>query len=619
MGQGVNIQNRVVLNVNFFKRFQLNTIKKKLYVIYVGLLFVPIILVGYYISVEIRSEQINTKIEEIEQSTIRTKQDLMSTFELLIRISDWIYQDERLAEIVEREYDSVYEVIQSYETYTQFSDYLKYYPEIDYVRFYSDNPTLLSSVGLYPVTSEITQQEWYQDTLDKRGQIVWRIIEDPITRQHNLNLTRSVFRNNRLIGVLSIAVANETIDTILASSGNSAFLTLDDHLIFSATQPEATEEVYDYYRLMELEKDNLELINENADSVQGSSSQLTFMVQQIPLNKSLISDFKIVSTVPTQSITEEANRVLVTGYLLIGLVFLLSLFILNRFIDHFNRRVLVLKESMTKVARGDFEIPEEVQGNDEISDIYHELQTTMGSLQNLLQERYQHELDQKNWEIVKKEAEFKLLASQINPHFLYNTLETIRMKALKNQDREVAETVKILSKLMRKALERDRDEILLSEDLKFIEMYLQIQQLRFGDRIAYTIRQNTQADYWILPLLIQPIVENAFIHGIEKVRGEVEVWIEVFEKESDLEIIIRDNGAGIEANRLATLRQMLAEGEGANRIGVNNVQQRIKHYYGEVYGLSIESVLGEGTQVTLHLPQKIYEEGDIQNAYGINR
>lgn len=615
----VNIQNRVVLNVNFFKRFQLNTIKKKLYVIYVGLLFVPIILVGYYISVEIRSEQINTKIEEIEQSTIRTKQDLMSTFELLIRISDWIYQDERLAEIVEREYDSVYEVIQSYEMYTQFSDYLKYYPEIDYVRFYSDNPTLLSSVGLYPVTSEITQQEWYQDTLDKRGQIVWRIIEDPITHQYNLNLTRSVFRNNRLVGVLSIAVANETIDTILASSGNSAFLTLDDHLIFSATQPEATEEVYDYYRLMELEKDNLELINENADSVQGSSSQLTFMVQQIPLNKSLISDFKIVSTVPTQSITEEANRVLVTGYLLIGLVFLLSLFILNRFIDHFNRRVLVLKESMTKVARGDFEIPEEVQGNDEISDIYHELQTTMGSLQNLLQERYQHELDQKNWEIVKKEAEFKLLASQINPHFLYNTLETIRMKALKNQDREVAETVKILSKLMRKALERDRDEILLSEDLKFIEMYLQIQQLRFGDRIAYTIRQNTQADYWILPLLIQPIVENAFIHGVEKVRGEVEVWIEVFEKESDLEIIIRDNGAGIEANRLATLRQMLAEGEGANRIGVNNVQQRIKHYYGEVYGLSIESVLGEGTQVTLHLPQKIYEEGDIQNAYGINR
>lgn len=593
--------------MNLKQYFQLNTIKKKLYLIYVGLLFIPIILVGYYISVEIRSKQIDAKIEEIEQNTVRTSNDLISTFELVIRVSDWIYQDERLAQIIETQYQSVYDVVKTYENYNQFSDYLKYYPEIDYLRFYTNNSTLLSSLGIHPVTDEIESQDWYQDTIKKRGQIVWRIIDDPITGNKNLNLTRSVFRNNRFVGVLTIALPNDDIEQILANSGNSTFLTLDSELIFSSTSPDSSEALADYYRLLALEDDQLDLDHTNItdESIQGTSNQLTFAVQPIPLNKSLISQFEIVGTVPTKSITEEANRVLFTGYLVIGFVFLTSLLILMRFIHHFNDRVLVLKESMTKVSHGDFTIPSKVTGNDEISDIYQELQITMEGLQRLLEEGYQYEIEQKNWEIVKKDAEFKLLASQINPHFLYNTLEMIRMKALKNKDPEVAETVKILSKLMRKALERDRDEMTLSEDLDFIEMYLQIQRLRFGERLTYTINNRTTKDFTILPLLIQPIVENAFIHGVEKVSGSVEVSLEVIELADNFLIIIRDNGRGIAEDKLLELRELLNNGVTAKRIGVNNVQQRIRHYYGSNYGLTITSSEGKGTQVSILLPKKL--------------
>lgn len=370
--------------------FQMNTIKKRLYLIYVGLLFIPIILVGYYISVEIRSNQIDTKIEEIEQNTIRTTNDLIRTFELIIRVSDWIYQDERLAQIVGTQFQNIYDVVQTYETYSQFSDYIKYYPEIDYLRFYTDNPTLLSSVGFHPVTPAITSTAWYQDTIEKRGQIVWRMIEDPITREKNLNLTRSVFRNNQFIGVVTIAVSTDEINQMLANSGNSTFLTLDNNLIFNYTSPESPEEVSDYYRLLALEGDRIDLNHSNSEeeSIQGTGNQLTFTVQPVPLNKSLISHFEIVGTVPTISITREANRVLVTGYLIIGFVFLISLLILTRFIQHFNRRVLLLKESMTKVSHGDFDIPNNLTGNDEITDIYQELRTTMGSLQTLLEEGY---------------------------------------------------------------------------------------------------------------------------------------------------------------------------------------------------------------------------------------
>lgn len=592
--------------------FQMNTIKKRLYLIYVGLLFIPIILVGYYISVEIRSNQIDTKIEEIEQNTIRTTNDLIRTFELIIRVSDWIYQDERLAQIVGTQFQNIYDVVQTYETYSQFSDYIKYYPEIDYLRFYTDNPTLLSSVGFHPVTPAITSTAWYQDTIEKRGQIVWRMIEDPITREKNLNLTRSVFRNNQFIGVVTIAVSTDEINQMLANSGNSTFLTLDNNLIFNYTSPESPEEVSDYYRLLALEGDRIDLNHANSEeeSIQGTGNQLTFTVQPVPLNKSLISHFEIVGTVPTISITREANRVLVTGYLIIGFVFLISLLILTRFIQHFNRRVLLLKESMTKVSHGDFDIPNNLTGNDEITDIYQELRTTMGSLQTLLEEGYQYEIDQKNWQLVKKDAEFKLLASQINPHFLYNTLEMIRMKALKNKDPEVAETVKILSKLMRKALERDREEMTLNEDLAFIEMYLQIQKLRLGERLTYRIHILTTKEYMILPLLIQPIIENAFIHGVEKVSGPVRVSLEVLVLDRDIAIVIRDNGRGISAEKLADLHALLKNEKEAKRIGISNVQQRIQHYYGVNYGLTISSEEGKGTEVTILLPQKVNEKGE---------
>ena len=181
----------------------------------------------------------------------------------------------------------------------------------------------------------------------------------------------------------------------------------------------------------------------------------------------------------------------------------------------------------------------------------------------------------------------------------------IRMKALKNKDPEVAETVKILSKLMRKALERDRDEMTLSEDLDFIEMYLQIQRLRFGERLTYTINNRTNKDFTILPLLIQPIVENAFIHGVEKVSGSVEVSLEVIELADNFLIIIRDNGRGIAEDKLLELRELLNNGVTAKRIGVNNVQQRIRHYYGSNYGLTITSSEGKGTQVSILLPKKL--------------
>ena len=566
------------------------TIKQKLFLIYVGLLVLPVFLVGYYISTEIRANQIQTKTEEIEQDTIRTATELTGTLEAIIRVSDWIYQDERLAEIVRADYSSPYAFFETYQSYPQFNDYLKYYREISHIRVYVDNPSIMSSVGLYPLSQDVKDSEWYQEAIEKRGQIIWRYMKDPVTRDVHLNLTRALYDYDELIGVLSIAVSNDKITEILQNSGNTFFLTLDDELIFSHPKLEDIQSEYDQYRLLLEEQ-------ETDQNIKGTANDITFTIQQLAIPKVLHSEFKAVGTVPTSSIVAEANGVLIVGYIAVLFVFLFTLILLAAFIRSFNNRVLQLQESMTKVAHGDFDIPSEIPGEDEITEVYEQLYVTMESLQLLLAERYQYEID-------RKDAEFKLLSSQINPHFLYNTLEMIRMKAFKNQDREVADIVKLLSKLMRKALERPQDQLPLSEDLTFIDMYLQIQKLRFGDRINYDIKQETTQDYAILPLLIQPIVENAFVHGLERISGRAELTVLVKEVGEDLHIIVSDNGVGIPSDKLKQLQAILEGYQESSRVGINNVQQRIKYFYGEDYGMTIESTEGKGTIVKVVIPQR---------------
>lgn len=566
------------------------TIKHKLFLIYVGLLVLPVFLVGYYISTEIRANQIQTKTEEIEQDTIRTATELTGTLEAIIRVSDWIYQDERLAEIVRADYSSPYAFFETYQSYPQFNDYLKYYREISHIRVYVDNPSIMSSVGLYPLSQDVKDSEWYQEAIEKRGQIIWRYMKDPVTRDVHLNLTRALYDYDELIGVLSIAVSNGKITEILQNSGNTFFLTLDDELIFSHPKLEDIQSEYDQYRLLLEEQ-------ETDQNVKGTANDITFTIQQLAIPKVLHSEFKAVGTVPTSSIVAEANGVLIVGYIAVLFVFLFTLILLAAFIRSFINRVLQLQESMTKVAHGDFDIPSEIPGEDEITEVYEQLYVTMESLQLLLAERYQYEID-------RKDAEFKLLSSQINPHFLYNTLEMIRMKAFKNKDREVADIVKILSKLMRKALERPQDQLPLSEDLTFIDMYLQIQKLRFGERINYDIKQETTQDYAILPLLIQPIVENAFVHGLERISGRAELTVLVKEVGEDLHIIVSDNGVGIPSDKLKQLQAILEGYQESSRVGINNVQQRIKYFYGEDYGMTIESTEGKGTIVKVVIPQR---------------
>jgi len=257
-----------------------------------------------------------------------------------------------------------------------------------------------------------------------------------------------------------------------------------------------------------------------------------------------------------------------------------------------------------KAAAGDFNLSE-VNGNDEIADLYRDLNTMINSLQHLITTIYEEQVQKEKLNSRQKEVEFKMLASQINPHFLYNTLETIRMKARCNGEKDIEELVKMLAKIMRRNIQAGDTLVTLKSELDLVEYYLKIQQYRFGERIHFHINLYCDVEQLkIMPLIIQPIVENAFIHGLEAKEGEGEIRIDVKMADS-LYIIVEDDGIGMSRDTLEEIKDSLNDYARLTRssIGLNNVNQRIKLLYGDEYGLLIESEENAGTKIIIQLPK----------------
>lgn len=161
--------------------------------------------------------------------------------------------------------------------------------------------------------------------------------------------------------------------------------------------------------------------------------------------------------------------------------------------------------------------------------------------------------------------------------------------------------------MMRQALERTDRPVALKDELNLIENYLEIQAMRFGDHFSYTIAVDPGLDdYKVFPLLIQPIVENAIVHGLEPKEQRGHLTLTVREQEDDIIIAVTDNGVGMTTKRLLEVRQGLTVTDHLNgrRIGIRNVHQRMMLYYGQDYGLTIESTKNVGTTMTLRLPKR---------------
>lgn len=260
-----------------------------------------------------------------------------------------------------------------------------------------------------------------------------------------------------------------------------------------------------------------------------------------------------------------------------------------------------LSEVTKQAGRGDFAVRVQEDSDDELA--------VLNANFNRMVERIGQLVEHIRIEqITLRQTELKVLQAQINPHFLYNTLDSIIWLAEAGKKEEVVQMVSALSDFFRTTLSKGKDYITLKEEEKHIRSYLQIQQFRYRDILEYEIDiQEELYPYSILKLTLQPLVENALYHGIKNKRGIGHIQVVAREEKENIVFCVHDNGIGMKPEQLAHVeelleRDLLKEGEPSG-FGLFNVNQRLQLNYGSEYGLKINSIYGEGTTVTAIIPK----------------
>jgi two-component system sensor histidine kinase YesM len=494
-------------------------------------------------------------IKEANAEIARVENRIEETLLFIDTIENTIISDAQIKDVVQTDYHSPLEIFNSYSENNLLKKYEVAYSDISDIRIYVENETLLDNLDFMRVTPTIKSTAWYQKAVALEGLSFGEYYsEGPIVCKDYLMISRSFHLQKDMEGVVMILVDLKRIKNMIEMEPFDLFLLDSEYRLLTSQENYMIGQNLDELENIDITEGKSMLKTEFL----GEKSQV--IVKIIDQNM-LTTPLYLVSVIPIEQMVATSKEVAMFG----GLVVFLSL---------------------------------------------------MGGLALLfgLSNLASHQQEQQ-YMLFKEQMRFEVLASQVNPHFLFNVLESIRMKAHSNGESEIATIVKKMGTLIRRNLEMPYDYITLKEELSFVEDYLIVQKFRFGDKIQSSIHCSEELmQLTVLPLTIQPIVENAIIHGLEGVKEAGNVIIHGKIEAGKLIITISDNGKGIDSNKRVNLLH-ISEGTKGNeekRIGLINIQQRIQIKFGKFYGLSIEENHPRGTIVKLIMPVIPMKEENIK-------
>jgi two-component system sensor histidine kinase YesM len=312
-----------------------------------------------------------------------------------------------------------------------------------------------------------------------------------------------------------------------------------------------------------------------------------------------VTGWTTVSVVPVSELMKDSvivrNSMTLIGIGCVGLAMIISVLIAFRITKPLRK----LSTLMRKVEQGDLQVKFPVSQGDEVGHLGHAFNTMVSKLSELGYLLYETELRE-------KDAQIAALQSKINPHFLYNTLGSISMYAEIEGNREIVTMANSLSRLLRYSLSSRKELVTLRDELEHVNGYMKIQKLRYDDRIDYAYEvDEASLSRRMMPLLIQPIVENAINHGLDKGAGLGRIRLTCKEEDGVLRIIVEDDGIGLPNDELEELRSYLQSAVdlgGKTGNGLLNVHRRLRLHFGEPYGVTLESMPYQGMKVIISLP-----------------
>lgn len=311
------------------------------------------------------------------------------------------------------------------------------------------------------------------------------------------------------------------------------------------------------------------------------------------------SGWKIISIIPMNELNKELNEMkkltVLYTFVIIVIAFALVLLISRHIVAPIRRLVFL----MNLIKNGDFDVKIKIESQDEIGLLSKSFNSMTSQIKTLINEVY---LDK----IRQKELELQMLQNQINPHFLYNTLESISMSALINKDDRTSEMASLLGNILRYGIGQNGDYVTVREEVKYLNDYIQLQKSRFDSYSVVVDVEDAILDQRMIKLVLQPILENAIYHGMVHVKTNGVIKLIGYRKGDNLIFIICDNGRGMEDEQVLALNEYINDrNESFQSIGLKNVNKRIKLHYREEYGLEVYSSKDTGTKVVVTLPAKL--------------
>jgi len=444
------------------------------------------------------------------------------------------------------------------------------------------------------------QEDWYLKTLAKKGGIVIFGTHTPFhkidTKEKVISIARVINKTGgkQPLGVMLVDIRLDSLREILSLSENTkrnfAIADPSGAIIYASKNP-------DFSKPMQIDSQKFEqVLSQQTGSFysyfEGHDSYFNFVT-------SSYSGWKVIQYTNEKEMTKDSamlGRIIL--FLAVGSIGMAVIFLLIMR-ARVTRPIIFLKRQVERVGMGHFDVDLGSKRQDEFGVLYQGLRKMTQELQDYIERSSKAKVQQ-------KVARLGALKSQINPHFLANALESVQMKAILNDQREIGEMIGTLGQLFRIHTKMSKDIVSLEQELQHIRLYIKVQQMRFGDKIQYSeqLAPHTES-LQVVHFSLQPLIENAIIHGLERRVGPGLLEVCAEQNENQLLITVRDNGAGMSAEQLVALQRRLAEQTESgddNHIGLVNVQERIHLYFGTHYGMTIDSHPGIGTTITIRLP-----------------
>lgn len=577
-------------------------LKFKFLIVYIVCLLIPIIVINVsfinkFSTIVQDREENNYKI-----SLERTRVDIVTMFDGCVSASHSIYTDRTLYNILNRDFKNSQQYFEAYDSQlrNRLSVYTTAYDSMTDMEIYVDNPTISSGGAYYYIDSDVENTSWYRMLYNGRGSV---FINTYLGYTKSLPKKRiqyiSVLRKLDFYSlpgyekkkILKVDINMEKLNNIFKRE--KTYLTLylldqENNIVCSSAS------LYKY---------------ENVDSFDKYDSTKTIKKDSIVLETSLsnsayLDGWRLIGVSTGKRMQKSVMETLWFVLLLALIGIIISTIFIFIMANSYNYRLKKLSKHMNKFTDGKFELIEINEGKDEIGGVIRSFNLMASKINLLINDVYKLQLQKKDLELERVRAEINFLQSQMDPHFLFNTLNAILVVSTKNGYNAIIDIIKYLSKTLRRLLSWKDDLVTIQEEISFTEMYLKIEKFRFGDKIEYFIDIDESLMQIKIPKMsLQPLIENACKHGIQAITEVGIVKISAMASEGSLKISVEDNGSGIDNDTLKELINNIKSDEEVNfNVGLRNVYRRLILYYGDNISFEIESEKNAGTKVCFTIP-----------------